>query len=85
MGKTIKEWSDGSVSIVIDADKSEANNETEPHVHVRKRGRRTNTRIPGSKVDIDPKDYDTAYDLYVDNLREIERIYYDIRDGKYGD
>lgn len=82
MAKRIKEWSDGSVSIVVEAGKDDMCSEG-THVHIYKRGRRTSSRIPGRNMDLDTKDYDIAESLYYRNLSEIERICAEVKAGKY--
>ena len=82
MAKIIKEWSKGSVSIAVEAGKDDMNCE-ETHVHIYKRGRRTDSRIPGRNRDLDDSDFDTAEDPYYQNLSEIESLCMAVRDGKY--
>ena len=82
MAKIIKEWSRGSISIAVEAGKDDMNREG-PHVHIYKRGRRTDSRIPGKNRDLDDKDFDLAEELYDDNIREIERYCQDVLEGKY--
>ena len=82
MAKIIKEWSKGSVSIAVEAGKDDMNREGS-HVHIYKRGRRTDSRIPGRNRDLDDSDFDTAEDLYYQNLSEIESLCMAVRDGKY--
>ena len=82
MGKVLKEWSEGSVSIAVEAGKDEMNNE-KTHVHIYKRGRRTKSRIPGGNVDLDNRDYDTAMKLYNRNFSEIDKWCKDVEAGKY--
>lgn len=78
----IKAWSNGSISIAVEAGKDDANRKG-THVHVYKNGRRTQSRIPEKCPDIDDSDEDKAEQLYYDNLYEIEKIYHDVKDGKY--
>ena len=82
MAKIIKEWSEGSVSIAVEAGKDDMNREG-THVHIYKRGRRTNSRIPGKNRDLDDGDFDTAEDLYYQNLSEIETLCMAVKDGLY--
>lgn len=82
MAKIIREWSEGSVSIAVEAGKDDMNREG-THVHVYKRGRRTSSRIPGKNYDIDDKDFDMAEELYYGHISEIEDICNDVKDGKY--
>lgn len=82
MAKIIKEWVEGSVSIAVEAGKNDMNREG-THVHVYKRGRRTDSRIPGNNRDLDPDDFDIAEDLYYRNLSEIDSLCKDVKDGKY--
>ena len=82
MAKIIKEWGEGSVSIAVEAGKNDMNREG-THVHVYKRGRRTDSRIPGNNRDLDPDDFDIAEDLYYRNLSEIDSLCKDVKDGKY--
>ena len=82
MATIIKEWSNGSISIAVEAGKDDANRER-THVHVYKNGKRTQSRIPGKCPDIDDSDADKAEQLYYDNLSEIEETYQDVKDGKY--
>lgn len=84
MAKIIREWSEGSVSIAVEAGKDDMNREGS-HVHVYKRGRRTDSRIPGKNRDLDDKDFDMAEDLYYRHISEIETLCNDVRDGKYDD
>lgn len=84
MTKIIREWSEGSVSIAVEAGKDDMNREG-IHVHVYKRGRRTGSRIPGKNRDLDNKDFDTAKDLCYRHISEIETLCDDVRDGKYDD
>lgn len=84
MAKIIREWSEGSVSIAVEAGKDDMNREGS-HVHVYKRGRRTSSRIPGKNRDLDDKDFDTAENLYYRHVSEIEALCDDVRDGKYDD
>ncbi len=84
MAKTIKEWSKGSVSIVVEAGKDDMNREG-THVHIYKRGRRTSSRIPGKNRDLDDDDFEIAEDLYYKNLSEIESYCNDVKNGRYGD
>ncbi len=82
MAKIVKEYGDFGLSIAVEAGRDDANREA-VHVHVYKRGRRTNTRIPGGNRDLDKKDYDNACDLFGKNYSEIEKIYKDVAAGKY--
>ena len=82
MAKIIKEWSKGSVSIAVQAGKDDMCCEG-THVHIYKRGRRTDSRIPGRNKDLDSKDFDIAEDLYDQNLSEIETLCKAVKDGKY--
>lgn len=82
MAKIIKEWSSGSVSIAVEAGKNHMNSE-DAHVHIYKRGRRTDSRIPGSNKDLDSKDFDIAEDLYYQHLSEIEKFCQEVKDGKH--
>lgn len=82
MAKIIKEWSEGSVSIAVEAGKDDMNREG-THVHIYKRGRRTDSRIPGKNRDLDDGDFDTAEDLYYQNLSEIETLCMAVKDGLY--
>ena len=82
LAKIIKKWSDGSVSIAVEAGKDDMNKEG-THVHVYKRGRRTDSRIPGNNRDLDDKDYDIAEKLYYENLREIESLCNAVIRGEY--
>lgn len=84
MAKIIREWSEGSVSIAVEVGKDDMNREGS-HVHVYKRGRRTDSRIPGKNRDLDDKDFDMAEDLYYRHISEIETLCNDVRDGKYDD
>jgi len=82
MATIIRQWSKGSVSIAVEAGVDDMRREG-THVHIYKRGRRTDSRIPGRNRDLDDEDFDTAEDLYYDNIREIESICEDVADGKY--
>lgn len=82
MAKIVKEWSNGSVSIAVEAGVDDANKEG-THVHVYKRGRRTRSRIPGNNYDLDTKDFETAERLYDMHYREIEKLCNDVIAGKY--
>ncbi len=82
MAKKIKEWSKGSISIVVESGKDDMNKEG-IHVHIYKRNRRTNSRIPGSNKDLDRQDFETAEDLYERNYSEIRSLCQDVKDGKY--
>ena len=82
MAKIIKEWSEGSVSIAVESGKDDMNREG-THVHVYKRGRRTDSRIPGRNRDLDDRDFDTAEDLYYQHLSEIETLCRAVKDGNY--
>lgn len=48
-----------------------------------KRGRRTQTRIPGMNRDLDTKDFDVAEQLYYSNYSQINSICNDVIAGKY--
>lgn len=78
----MKEWSDGGVSIAVEAGVDDANKEG-THVHVYKRGRRTSSRIPGRNSDVDDNDFDVAERLYYMHLDEIEKLCLDVKNGKY--
>lgn len=82
MAKIIEEWSSGSVSIAVEAGKDDMNREG-PHVHIYKRGRRTQSRLPGKNRDLDDADFDTAENLYYRYLDEIQTLCHAIKDGKY--
>lgn len=82
MAKIIKEWSSGSVSIAVEAGKDDMNKEG-THVHVYKRGRRTDSRVPGKNKDLDDADYDLAETLYYKHLSEIEQMCEAVKSGKY--
>ena len=82
MAKIIEEWSKGSISIAVEAGKDDMNREG-THVHVYKRGRRTDSRIPGKNRDLDDNDFDTAEELYYRHLPEIEKLCRAVKDGKY--
>lgn len=82
MGKPIRKWSDGSIAIAVEAGKQDAQRE-EMHVHVYKNGRRTDSRLPGSCMDIDEKDARTAERLYQRNYDEIREYYEAVADGVY--
>lgn len=82
MAKIIEEWSKGSISIAVEAGKDDMNREG-THVHVYKRGRRTDSRIPGKNRDLDDNDFDTAEELYYRYLSEIEKLCRAVKDGKY--
>lgn len=82
MAKIIKEWSRGSVSIAVETGKDDMNREG-THVHIYKRGRRTDSRIPGKNRDLDSDDFDTAEDLYYQHLSEIETLCKAVKDGRY--
>lgn len=82
MAKILKQWSDGSVSIAVEAGKDDMNRE-DTHVHIYKRGRRTNSRIPGRNKDLDDRDFEIAGKLYDNNLSEIEQWCQAVKDGKY--
>jgi len=86
MSTIVKTWSNGSVSIAVEAGKDSMNQENNgPHVHVYKRDRRTKSRIPGKNKDLDAKDYDIAEKLFYDNYREIDFYCNQVREGKYDD
>lgn len=82
MGKVIKKWSEGSVSIAVESGRDDMNKEN-THVHIYKRGRRTKSRIPGKNKDLDEDDFDTAEKLYYANFREIEELCGEVIKGKY--
>lgn len=82
MATIIKEWSNGSISIAVEAGRDDMNREG-THVHIYKRNRRTSSRIPGRNLDLDDKDYAVAEELYSSHYYEIEQICSDIKDGKY--
>lgn len=82
MATIIKEWSSGSISVAVEAGKDDMNREG-THVHVYKRGRRTQTRIPGMNRDLDTKDFDVAEQLYYSNYSQINSICNDVIAGKY--
>lgn len=82
MAKIIKEWSDGSISIAVEAGKDDASREG-THVHIYKRGRRTDSRIPGRNRDLDDSDFSRAEDLYDRHYSEIDRLCDDVKAGKY--
>lgn len=82
MAKTIKEWSRGSISIAVEAGKDDMNREG-PHVHVYKRGRRTDSRIPGKNRDLDDADFNVAEELYYQHSSEIETLCKAVKDGRY--
>ncbi|MGN0413849.1 MAG: hypothetical protein ACI4FV_12525 [Lachnospiraceae bacterium] len=82
MAKIIKEWNEGSVSIAVEAGKDDMNREG-THVHIYKRGRRTNSRIPGKNLDLDDNDFDKAEALYYRHLSEIKALCEDVKAGKY--
>ncbi len=82
MATIIKQWSEGSVSIAVEAGKDDMNREG-THVHVYKRDRRTKTRIPGKNYDLDDKDFDIAEELYYSNIREIETLCDGVKKGLY--
>lgn len=82
MAKVIKEWGTYRVSIAVEAGKDDANRE-DTHVHVYKRGRRTQTRIPGNNKDLDREDFEIAQDLFEENYKEISKLYEDVKNGKY--
>lgn len=84
MAKIIKQWSNGSVSIAVEAGKDDMNRE-DSHVHIYKRDRRTESRIPGRNKDLDDKDFDLAEELYYAHIREITSLCDDVKAGKYGD
>lgn len=82
MAKIIKEWSKGNVSIAVEAGKDDMNREG-AHVHIYKRGRRTDSRIPGKNRDLDDNDFDIAEDLYYQYRSEIETLCNAVKDGRY--
>lgn len=85
MATVIKEWSSGSVSIAVEAGKDDMCSEG-THVHVYKRGRRTNTWISLTKTrgsDLDDNDVKIAEKLFDQNYREIDSVCQDVKDGKY--
>ncbi len=82
MAKVLKRWTEGSISIAVEAGKDDMNKEG-AHVHIYKRDKRTNSRIPGNNKDLDERDFDTAYKLYNNNLREIEKWCQDVKAGRY--
>lgn len=82
MATIAEEWSNGSISIAVECGKDDANRES-CHVHVYKNGRRTSSRFPGKQPDLDSKDADKAEALYYDHLYEIQRVYNDVKEGKY--
>lgn len=83
MGKVVKDWTDGSVSVAVESGKDDMNREG-THVHVYKRGRRTDTRIPGRNKDLDDKDFDIAEKLYYANYSEIDKLCKEVKEGKHG-
>lgn len=85
MAKIVREWiGTNGISIAVEHGKDDANKE-ETHVHVYKRGRRTQSRIPGKCKDIDSADEEIAGKLYDNNLNEIDKYYQDVKNGIYGD
>lgn len=82
MAKIVKEWSQGSISIAVEAGKDDMNREG-THVHIYKRGRRSESRIPGNNRDLDNKDFEVAEELYYKNLREIATLCEEVKDGFY--
>ena len=85
MAKIIKEWSEGSVSIAVEAGKDDANREN-VHVHVYKRGRRTDARIStwnSSASGIDNEDYEIACKLFSRYLSDIKYYYEKVKNGEY--
>ena len=52
MAKIVKEWSKGSISIAVEIGRDDMNRDG-THVHIYKRGRRTDSRIPGKNRDLD--------------------------------
>ena len=83
MAKIVKQFGDrDNVMIAVEAGKDDANREG-VHVHVYKRGRRTDTRIPGNNRDLDDKDYDKAYELFNSNYSEIRDYYERVARGEF--
>ena len=85
MAKIVKEWPGTLVSIAVEVGRDDANKE-QTHVHVYKNGRRTDARISLGKcydTGINDKEYDEAERLFNQNLREIERYYQEVKDGKH--
>lgn len=86
MAKPVCEWSDGSISVAVESGMYDANKE-EMHVHVYKRGRRTDTRISlkGTEGrDLDRSDVEKAEALFDKNYYEIVKEYEKVKDGYYG-
>ena len=82
MGTIIKKWENGMISIAVEAGKDDMNKEG-THVHVYKRGRRTETRIPGRNKDLDAKDLEIAEKLFDKYYHEIDALCRDVKAGKY--
>ena len=82
MVKIVKEWSKGSISIAVEIGRDDMNRDG-THVHIYKRGRRTDSRIPGKNRDLDAGDFDTAEDLYYQHLSEIEALCNEVKTGRY--
>lgn len=82
MAKIIKEWGKGSVTIAVETGKDDMNREG-THVHIYKRGRRTDSRIPGKNRDLDDSDFDMAEALYYKHLPEIETLCMAVKAGRY--
>lgn len=82
MAKIVKEWSKGSISIAVEIGRDDMNRDG-THVHIYKRGRRTDSRIPGKNRDLDDGDFDTAEDLYYKHLSEIEALCNEVKTGRY--
>ena len=84
MGTPVKKWERGSIAIAVERGKDHMCHE-DTHVHIYKRGRRTDSRIPGGNADLDRKDYETAEKLYRENYREIVKYCDEVKHGVYGD
>jgi len=82
MAKIVKEFGDYNLSVGVESGKDDANKEP-VHVHVYKRGRRTDTRIPGRNRDLDSKDYDRACELFDRYYREIYEWYNRVKAGEF--
>lgn len=82
MAKVIKEWSRGSVSIAVEARKDDMNREG-MHVHIYKRGRRTDSRITGRNRNLDDNDFGIAENLHYQHVSEIESLCQTVKDGRY--
>ena len=84
MATIIAAWTCGSIKIAVEAGRADMNHEG-THVHIYKNNHRTRSRIPGINKDLDYKDYDTAEQLYYNNLAEITRICEEVAAGKHGE